>query len=921
MGTLTLTGANSFTELVFDGAVESAALTLKLPADPTTVGTWKVRGKSGTPVVLTRSGESGQFALVLTRRTQTTDAIDWLVVSHGAATAPAGLAYVGANSTDGGNTTGFGFDEAADVTITGANTFAEIAYPGASMPRGIKIRFPDAVTTIGKWSINGTTEKPVTLMRTGNTGRFTLDYVGFRNISTGGLIVRNGRGLPAESWYVGLTSVDGGNNEGFTFNWARVRFWVGGSGTWTQNGTTNWAYVSGQPGGAPAPTINDEAVFDENSASANYTVTLATGARCKTIIVDPQADRTMTLAGDGTFDLYGGLVLPETGFASAFTGKLNFKAFGPSNILDTKGNTLTTNDVDFDGFNGNWTVVSDFVAATDPGKAITFKMGTFNAGDVNITTRRLKVGFGTKSINLGSATITLTNDDPSVPAIDVPQTSLTNLTFDGQDSHIILASNTPGDWEVAGGLQFADVTWAGTALDEIVVKGANTFRNLTVASRASVGVTKLTLHADQTLTGTLKTQEGQTDPRRRLLVRSNVVGVRRRIAAQATNLRETDFLDIEGAGAGAWSGNTIGNRGGNTGIAFPAPRNVYWNLAGSRAWADNGWANFPQGTPEPVYFPLPHDNCVFTDGAAIGTVAVDARFPVGTLQTVSRNAAMTLHLGENIDVLGDLRLSPAVTFTGAGEIALRGRRVQNALSANTVLTCDIRIDAPDTALRLDDDMALATGRTLRLVRGTLDLAGKRLTADAVQAGGTAERALTMGGGTLRLRGAGTVWDATQRDGLTLDVASGMIQLVVPSAQTFAGGGLQYGTLEILDDGGLDERTVTITGQNGFALLRNTRANGGAALKIVFPAYTELDRWAVTGESDYPVTLAGVGGGAFALHKRNVGAAVSDYLTIANSAATPANTWYAGNHSTNGGGNTGWRFQFPVLSGFIAFFDY
>ena len=263
----------------------------------------------------------------------------------------------------------------------------------------------------------------------------------------------------------------------------------------------------------------------------------------------------------------------------------------------------------------------------------------------------------------------------------------------------------------------------------------------------------------------------------------------------------------------------------------------------------------------------------------------------------------------------------AVTFTGAGEIALRGRRVQNALSANTVLTCDIRIDAPDTALRLDDDMALATGRTLRLVRGTLDLAGKRLTADAVQAGGTAERALTMGGGTLRLRGAGTVWDATQRDGLTLDVASGMIQLVVPSAQTFAGGGLQYGTLEILDDGGLDERTVTIAGQNGFALLRNTRANGGAALKIVFPAYTEIDRWAVTGESDYPVTLAGVGGGAFALHKRNVGAAVSDYLTLANSAATPANTWYAGNHSTNGGGNTGWRFQFPVLSGFIAFFDY
>ena len=919
--TITLSGANSFSEMKFDGVNEQISLTIKLPTNQTTIGKWNVRGKSGTPVILTRSGENGQFSVSVENRILTTDEIDWINVNHGIATTPLGLLYIGLNSTDGGNTTGFGFDDAADVTITGANTFAEIVYPGASMPRGIKIRFPDETTTIGKWAINGTETNRVTLMRTGNTGRFTLDYVGFRNIVTGGLIIRNGRGLPAESWYVGLNSIDGGNNENFVFNWARVRFWVGGSGTWTQNGTTNWAYVSGQPGGAPAPTINDEAIFDELSSSSDYTVTLGVGARVKTIIIDPQTDKTLTLAGTDTFDIYGGLVFPETGFVNTFTGKMNFKAFTPSNFIDVKGQVITPNDIEFDGFNGNWTVISDMVAATDPGKAITFKMGSFNAEDVNITTRRLVVGFGTKEINLGSATVVLTNDNADVPAFDVQQTSLANLTFNGQNSHIVLSSNTPGTWDIAGGLQFADVTWAGTALTDIVIKGSNTFRNLTIAPKNSIGITNVTLHENQTITGILKTQDSNTDARRRLLVRSNIIGEKRRITAQTTQLNQTDFIDIEAAGSATWSSNTIGNRGGCSGINFPVARNVYWNLSGSRNWVDNGWANFPQGTPDPVYFPLPHDICVFTDGALIDTVTVDSRFPIGTLQTVSRNSPMTINLGQNIDVLGDLRLSPSVTFIGSGEMSLRGRRIQNILSANSVLTCDIRIDAPNTALRLDDDMTLSAGRTLRLIQGTLNLANRRLTADSVQAGGTQPRTLTMGTGTLRLRGSGIVWDAANRDGLQLDVANGVFQLVVPSNQTFAGGGLQYGVLEIVDDGGLEQKTVTITGENGFSLLRNVRVNNANSLKVIFPAYTELNRWGITGENGYMVTLAGVNDGPFALHKRNVGAAVSDYLILANSTATPTNTWYAGNHSVDNGGNSGWRFQFPVLSGFISFFDY
>lgn len=43
------------------------------------------------------------------------------------------------------------------------------------------------------------------------------------------------------------------------------RYWVGGSGLWTD--TAHWALTSGGAGGAAAPTINDDVYIDENSFS------------------------------------------------------------------------------------------------------------------------------------------------------------------------------------------------------------------------------------------------------------------------------------------------------------------------------------------------------------------------------------------------------------------------------------------------------------------------------------------------------------------------------------------------------------------------------------------------------------------------------------------------------------------------------
>ena len=46
---------------------------------------------------------------------------------------------------------------------------------------------------------------------------------------------------------------------------AGARYWVGGSGVWSNTNTANWAYTSGGPGGAHAPKTVNDVFFDANS--------------------------------------------------------------------------------------------------------------------------------------------------------------------------------------------------------------------------------------------------------------------------------------------------------------------------------------------------------------------------------------------------------------------------------------------------------------------------------------------------------------------------------------------------------------------------------------------------------------------------------------------------------------------------------
>jgi len=76
------------------------------------------------------------------------------------------------------------------------------------------------------------------------------------------------------------------------------RFWVGGSGTWDNSSTANWAATTGGASGASAPTGADSAIFDTNSGTA-ATVTVASTAVALTTNLN-KSDLTLSLAGNAT---------------------------------------------------------------------------------------------------------------------------------------------------------------------------------------------------------------------------------------------------------------------------------------------------------------------------------------------------------------------------------------------------------------------------------------------------------------------------------------------------------------------------------------------------------------------------------------------------------------------------------------------
>jgi fibronectin-binding autotransporter adhesin len=796
------------------------------------------------------------------------------------------------------------------LTITSNNQFTELA---STKTVAHTIALGTTTQTFGKWSVTGSAGNVVTLTGTGTAhvlaGACTdgIDYLVMGSIGFSAA-------SPAE-FYAGANSTATGSPAAPTYLTDKpadsTRYWVGGTGNW--NDTTYWSTSSGGASGADLPRSHDDVVFDSSSNATDYTATvnaITGGNRCKALTIAGPASGNVTLAGSTALFIHDDITLPATGLTRTYTGAITLSGTGVGKTITTNGVALA-NAVTVNGVSAEWALAD---ALNTGNSTINIINGSFDTDTYNLTTGLILSDVAnSRTIDFGSSTVSLAATGV-VLGFGTTETKRANLTFTAGTFQINVSSASP---TFTGNNQtFYNISFTSTSINTAAINGSNTFNNLTVAGRTSASVAQIALSADQTINGTLTLSAG-TNATMRTFVRSDTIGTTRTLTCAAVaSLTDIDFRDITIAGAAApVSGTRLGDCKGNTGITFDAGVNKYWNFAGGGNWSSTAWATSSGGAVSNDNFPLAQDTCLFeATGLNSGnTATLNAAYNIGTIDMSARTTnTMTLATGSQTpSIYGNWTNGTGVTFSGTGTLTFAGRGSHTITSAGRTFTQAFTIDTPGGSVTLQD--AFSTDRSstaaLTLNAGTFDANSYNVTLSdgAFSSANTNIRTIAIGSETWTVARSSTAWNTSNATNLTI-TGTGTISFTSASAKTFAVGTADYSSITA-NQGGAG--TLTINSIGSLANITNTYSATGATTLNFGTTTQRVANFTATGTAGNVLTIQGTSATSpCTLIYTGTGAATAantDYLTLTGVRAYPlADTWYAGDNSTNNG-SLGWSF--------------
>ena len=564
----------------------------------------------------------------------------------------------------------------------------------------------------------------------------------------------------------------------------------GSVNTWTTtgSGTVSSQTMSAATAGASVPTAADNVFFDANSNNSNnaFTVTMSVTPRLCNDFTAQGLDGTMTLAGSGIgLTVSGSLTFQVTNFSRTYSGTTTFNA-------TTTGKTVTTNGVafgsvvTFDGVGGGWTLGSAFSCGTND---LTVTNGTFDTSVSNysVTAGRLfSNNANLRTINLNGSTVTVSSGEPV-------RFTTTNLTFNAGTSTLNCSNSFP---TFAGaGLTYYNVSFTSTATQPIIT-GANTFNNLSITGRTTIGVGAVTIYANQIINGTFTVSAG-TASAYRIMIYSDIFNTPRTLTCAAVSLTDTDFRDITIAGAAApASGTRLGDAKGNSGITFTAAKTVYYRQTGSADWGATGsgsWSATSGGALDGTMFPLPQDTAVFpaaTYPASGSTTTINLFYNFGTIDMSLRTSnTMTLATGTTaLSIYGNWITGTGITISGTGILTFGGRTTQQITSAGKTFTQPITINSPGGSVTLQDALNIGTGALL-IPQGTFDTSSSgnyAVTAASLQLNQTKPRGANLNASTITLSAQYPISIPSALGGLTWNAGTSTINCTSTIVAWFPG---------------------------------------------------------------------------------------------------------------------------------------
>ena len=520
-----------------------------------------------------------------------------------------------------------------------------------------------------------------------------------------------------------------------------ARHWVGGSAVWNATAGTKWALTQGGAGGQLVPTTSDNVYLDDTS---NPTITQSGSIAYSSLAVT-----------NGTFTVSAAVTSAKTVTVNGGTLVASYSM--GADIFVVSSGTLTFQTATNKSI-GNLTVSGGTVninidAGAQATTQITHTGGTIQIADTKTLFASIYTSSGTTARTLtftNTATLLLDRGFAYIGS-GMTVNEGTGLISVGNNASLAAPISFGGNGET-----YYDMTLVRTGNNATgTLSGANTFHNLSL-STAAFGY-GMNFDADQIITGTLTTSA--TYYYLPFIFKSSSAGTPRTITAHAVSISKTIFTDI------TWAGDSspLPNSGeytpisGCTNIGNIVER--YWK-AGSANWATENWYTTSGGSTKAV---LPQaSNDAYFNGSSNATAYTITMTTAATCHNLSFAAPgtsgdVTWAGSSTVAISGNLTLYSTLIRTYTGIITFNSTTSQTITSATVGLASAATFNGIGGVWQLQDDFT--TTGTVTLTNGTIDVSGKKLSANIFSSNNSNSRSLidTSTGGIVSLAGnAGTI---------------------------------------------------------------------------------------------------------------------------------------------------------------------